>query len=77
MYCTFFHTVPMTRTRSRNDKDLRVADHGQWVSTGGGHSSGHAGQPDGVPQSFRQGLSWIIQATISINKVTRNKSQWC
>ena len=44
----------MTRTRSRNDKDLRmVGDHGQLMSAGAGHSSGHA---DGMPQTFRQGM---------------------
>lgn len=44
----------MTRTRSRNDKDLRTGgDHGQWVSAGIGHTSG---QPDGMPQTFRQGV---------------------
>ena len=54
--CSVLSTVPMTRTRSRNDKDLRAAgDHGQWVS-GVGHSSG---QPDGVPQTFRQGV-WCV-----------------
>ena len=46
----------MTRTRSRNDKDVRMAgDHGQTISGGAGHSSGHAIQADGMPQTFRQG----------------------
>ena len=46
----------MTRTRSRNDKDVRMAgDHGQMISGGAGHSSGHAIQADGMPQTFRQG----------------------
>lgn len=56
-WACFIYAVPMTRTRSRNDKDLRTAgDQGQWVSTGGGHSSGHAGQPDGMPHTLRQGV---------------------
>lgn len=47
--------IPMTRTRSRNDKDVRMAgDHGQTISGGAGHSSGHAIQADGMPQTFRQ-----------------------
>ena len=46
----------MTRTRSRNDKDLRMGgDHGQMVSGGAGHSSGHV-QTDSIPQTFRQGM---------------------
>ena len=57
----------MTRTRSRNDKDLRMGDHGQMVS-GAGHSSGHAVQADSIPQTFRQGmvefmLQYYIQCT--------------
>ena len=48
-----FSAVPMTRTRSRNDKDVRgTGDHGQWVSTGAGQSAGHMG-PD--PSYHRQG----------------------
>ena len=47
----------MTRTRSRNDKDMRMAgDHGQVISGGAGHSSGHAVHADGMPQTFRQGM---------------------
>ena len=50
----FFSTVPMTRTRSRNDEDMSMeVDDGQMVSGGAGHSSAHV---HSMPQTFRQGM---------------------
>lgn len=48
MVCWFTQTqtVPMTRTRSKNDKDRVTSGGGQgpWVNAGGGQSSGAAGR---------------------------------
>ena len=53
----YFYVAPMTRTRSRNDKDIGMGgEHGQMISGGAGHSSGHAVQADDMPQTFRQGM---------------------
>ena len=47
----------MTRTRSTNDSDIGMGEeHGQVISGGDGHSSGHAVQADDMPQTFRQGM---------------------
>ena len=47
----------MTRTRSTNDSDIGMGEeHDQMISGGVGHSSGHAVQAGGMPQTFRQGM---------------------
>ena len=57
----------MTRTRSRNDKDVRgTGDHGQWVSTGAGQPGGHLGQPD---PPYRQGGWACSHSTVFIRIV--------
>ena len=53
----YFYAAPMTCTRSTNDNDIGMGgEHGQMISGGAGHSSGHAVQADDMPQTFRQGI---------------------
>ena len=47
----------MTRTRSTKDDDIGMEEeHGQVISGGDDHSSGHAVQAGGMPQIFGQGM---------------------
>ena len=53
----YFYAAPMTYTRSTNDNDIGMGgEHGQTISGGAGHSSGHAVQVDDMPQTSRQGI---------------------
>ena len=52
----YFYAAPMTHKRSKNDSDIGMGEeHDQMISGGDGHSSGHAVQAGGMPQTFGQG----------------------